>query len=285
MVCTRCAVALPPGAGKCPNCGKWLTHHDPAGVHIVDLSEAKSAEEDRLLTGPWDRTFGGGIVTSSINLLGGEPGAGKSTLSLQIADSLAGLLEDDNPKEVASILYIAAEENVGQIKARAERLRLKLHNRIKVAPVLGAKVNLSAILESGRVHSPELVILDSLPGLIGPNDLGQALEVCSILKGYADRYKVPAILIDHINKAGDFAGLEALQHAVDATLLFTLEKTVVGKGTVDTRRLRARKNRHGAVGAATEVHFDMTGEGLTVLDLEHLRKMHAWETEEVTLRG
>ena len=209
------------------------------------LSEVSVEKSERLQTGPWDLCFGGGLVSESVVLIGGAPGAGKSTLMLQIAE------------EAGSVLYLAAEEAPEQIKERADRLGIS-GEAIHIWPTLGGETVIEAILDGLETYEiePDLIIADSLPGMAGDNHALQS-EICISLKNYAIENKCPALIIDHITKELEFAGRIALQHLVDATISFYPDEKT-GK-----RVLKPVKNRHGAVGTSSV--FDMRETGLVHL--------------------
>jgi DNA repair protein RadA/Sms len=247
MKCSNCSTEIPPGRAQCPKCRQYhLNLQSPeeetrAGLpKIIPLWEVSSAEEDRLVTGPWDKSLGGGIVRTSTLLLGGPPGAGKSTLMLEIAKRVPG-----------RTLYLATEEECGQIRGRADRLgctRTELE-RIHAVPLEGGS-DLDALLElAGNGYA--LAILDSLPGLCG-DDQQHALNVCVSMKRYATRNGCPGILLDHVTKEDSFAGRMTLQHHVDVLLTFLLDD--------EERVFRAEKNRHGP--AFVETRFEMNENGL-----------------------
>jgi DNA repair protein RadA/Sms len=207
-------------------------------------------------TGPWDACFGisyetkqAGIVQASVNLVGGEPGAGKSTLALQLANELAGSLK----KEVA---YIAAEEDLLAVRERAMRLGLKNINLIQGISALGGfQTELGALLLGVR---PAGIILDSLSGL-GLETPEMETEYASALKGYAVELQAPIIIISHVNKQLDFAGLMSLQHAVDATLAMYVNPD-------ESRTLTPLKNRNGS--CEVECRLLMTERGLVAFSEE-----------------
>ena len=262
--CRLCDTVFLASQSQCPSCGafhvpesswgKPANGADGTTALVTDatllLSEVPETELERIQTGPWDHCFGGGLARTSVNLIGGAPGAGKSTLSLQISDKIAGKLVPEQGRAV-EILYIGAEESAAEIKARAVRLNLENLARIRLLP-MGAIQNISDVMLSRR---PRAVILDSLPGFV--SDPEEAVEMCTRLKGYAVELNAPMIVIDHITKADDFAGLMTLQHAVDG--LFTLYPDDSGLRTFSTV-----KNRFGP--AQVEVFFLMTPTGLVEVD-------------------
>ena len=204
--CGFCAHKFDESKAQCPSCGQW---NIPSAVNdstdqTILLSDVSEKPINRIVTGPWDRCFGGGIVTVSVTLLGGVPGAGKSTMSLQMADQI-GL------KTKREVIYIGAEESVEEIKYRAMRLDLKAMNLIRLHP-MGSSADLGEIIKSRK---PSAVILDSLPGLVSDPDV--AVELCKRFKEYSVEYQFPTIIIDHVTKDNDFAGFMQLQQLANKT--------------------------------------------------------------------
>lgn len=250
--CRRCDHPFDVEKMQCPSCKHMNVElsYNPTDDGTVLLSDASVQDVTRLQTGPWDKCWGHhftpqgkevfGIVNCSVTLLGGAPGAGKSTLALMLADTTAGATQRES-------LYISAEEHVEQIKARAKRLGLKNLHLIRIASI-GQVQNLAPILEH---YKPCSIIGDSVPK-IAP-DMNDAVQFAETIKEWTDTLKAPAFLIDHVTKEEEFAGLQALQHAVDTTLLFTVYEDEV-------RELRTVKNRNGPSGV--KVLFEMTERGL-----------------------
>jgi DNA repair protein RadA/Sms len=227
---------------------------NPEDDKTVLLSDLDGAVIKRISTGPWDECWGfhvddfgkrfEGTVVTSVTLVGGVPGAGKSTLALQMGNHIAG----STGREV---LYISAEESNAEIRNRAKRLKLPNQKLIRLIPI-GVAVELGGIM----IHrKPVALIADSLPK-IAP-DAADAVAFCEKLKGYAIELECPVIIIDHVTKEEELAGLMALQHAVDTTLLFTVYPDEV-------RELRTIKNRNGPSGV--RVLLNMTEEGLKLRD-------------------
>ena len=250
--CSSCEAKLSHGSKYCSRCKTW-NFHKPASQTFAGmqrLSEVVSTHVEHISTGPWDRCFGVhyeskkmGIVRTSVNLVGGVPGAGKSTLSLQLTDALAQHLQRD-------IIYIAAEESLPEVRVRAIRLGLKnLHLIQGISALGGMQTELGALLLAAK---PGGIILDSLPGL-SLDTPEQAVEYCKALKGYAVALNCPIIVIDHATKADDLAGLLALQHAVDSTNVLYVQPD-------ESRILSPMKNRNGP--SDVEVHMRMTEQGL-----------------------
>ena len=195
----------------------------------------------RIQSGPWDKCFGGGIVTTSVTIIGGCPAAGKSTMALQLSNRIAEVTNRE-------IIYVGTEESVQEIKSRAIRLQLTCMHLIRIHP-MGSSADLGSILTSRK---PSAIILDSLPGLTSDPEI--AVELCKRFKDYAVELNAPVIIIDHVTKGDDFAGLMQLQHAVDTLLsLFPNENGM--------RELATVKNRFGP--ANISVKLGMAERGLT----------------------
>jgi len=242
--CKRCDFKFDTKCAKCPSCGQWDT---PATLSIVgdETILLSDVSDDPIKyiqnTGPWDPCFSqyGGIATMSVTLIAGAPGAGKSTMALQMSDRIAEVTKRE-------ILYVSAEESKEQVKERAMRLQLKNLSSMRIYP-MGASTDLGNILLSRK---PSAIIVDSLPGLTP--DLDQAVELCKRFKEYAVSLNSPVLVIDHITKDNEFAGLMALQHEVDTTIQFTVLSAT-------KRDLMTIKNRFGPT---RSVILNMTERGL-----------------------
>lgn len=250
--CNRCEEKFPEDRSQCPHCGHWNVEGDVDldNDGTLLLSEVQREEFRRIQTGPWDIAFGKdretnvpGIVTTSVTLLGGAPGAGKSTTSIQICDAIA-------KARGREAFYIGAEEGKAEYAERAARLKLDLSG-IRIYP-MGARGDIAAILKKRR---PSAVVVDSLPGLT--NDPAEAAIICKNFKDIAVELDAPVIIIDHVTKDGDLAGLMELQHHVDTLLtMFPVQNTEI-------RDLSVMKNRFGVANFST--YLLMTGEGLIAL--------------------
>lgn len=202
-------------------------------AHPQNLREVRSSNEVRLDSGLQEvnRLLGGGIVPGSIILLGGEPGIGKSTLSLQIA--LRSHFE--------KILYVSGEESASQIRMRADRLGVLPQNCMILNETL-----LENILLQCKEISPGLVVIDSIQTLYSENmdssagSIAQVRECAAALLRYAKTSGIPVLLIGHINKEGTLAGPKVLEHIVDVVLQFE------GDSSHTYRLLRSIKNRFGS---------------------------------------
>ena len=226
----------------CNKCGHWnldggaddqgLSEPDPmATLEIFNLDEVKASDIDRLRSGPWARVWGGGIVRSTVTLLSGGPGIGKSTFVQHLLD---GVLE----KQDGPGMYFAVEEGPEDLKARGIRLGTKYRKRILGVHHPADETVLEKALEQVK---PRIAILDSLTGMVG-QDYPYTVRVLEVLKGYAENYQCPAIALCHVTKDDDFAGRMSDQHLVDTTMTFSLEEKT------GARVLEVVKNRHGASG-------------------------------------
>lgn len=216
-------------------------------------AEIKGSGLQRMTTGNTevDRTLGGGIVPGSLILLGGEPGIGKSTLLLQVAESLSN---QDRP-----VLYVAGEESVEQIRLRGDRLQVKGERLF----LLG-ETCLERILDQIESLQPSVVIVDSIQTVFSeatdsiPGSISQIRDCAAELLVFAKRENVPVLLIGHITKDGALAGPKALEHIVDVVLYFE------GTRHRNEKIVRAVKNRFGP---SNELGiFEMSSRGLRCVE-------------------
>ncbi len=262
-VCQNCGATSVKWLGRCPACGQWNTYVEEKVVqptshtkglieisrqaHPQNLREVQSSNEVRLDAGLQEvnRLLGGGIVPGSIILLGGEPGIGKSTLSLQLA------LHSHFEK----ILYVSGEESASQIRMRADRLGALPENCLILNETL-----LESILHHCSETTPGLVVIDSIQTLYtetmdsSAGSVAQVRECAAALLRYAKTSGVPVLLIGHINKEGTLAGPKVLEHIVDVVLQFE------GDSTHSYRLLRSIKNRFGSTYELAM--FEMQSSGL-----------------------
>ena len=252
--CTQCGNETPKWQGKCPACGAWNTIvEQPAerpakktaptargsalGVPVsrpIPMGEVETTDELRFSTGmgELDRVLGGGAVKGSLVLVGGAPGIGKSTLMLQICDSLCSF---------AKVLYVSGEESQRQIKLRAERLKVKGEGLY-----LLSETNLENILDAVHELQPDILIVDSIQTLYhgdvtsAPGSISQVKECTMALMQLAKGEGVTVFVIGHVNKEGSIAGPKVLEHMVDCVLYFEGERQMA------YRILRSAKNRFGA---------------------------------------
>ena len=260
--CSNCGNEYSKWMGKCPACGEWNTMVEKevvtgkrplaatvpgAGRKPMPLKDVSTAAEDRVSLGSTevDRLLGGGIVKGSLVLMGGEPGIGKSTLSLQIPLGCPHL----------KVLYVTGEESVKQVKMRADRLGGDPSNCLIYSETL-----MDNILAEAEEVAPDLVIVDSVQTMYCQNvestagSVAQVKEVAAALLRFAKGSGIPVILIGHITKEGAIAGPKVLEHIVDVVLQFE------GENRGPYRVLRSIKNRFGST--AELAVFEMTGAGL-----------------------
>jgi DNA repair protein RadA/Sms len=268
FLCTECGDDTPRWQGQCPSCQAWNTLVEepvvrvarsaraaalPPGVAMgarpVRLRDVEGAQGERWSSGlgEFDFVLGGGIVPGSVILVGGEPGIGKSTILLQVAERLQS--------GGRSALYVSGEESALQVRLRADRLG----EGAGEVTVL-AETELGAILRHAAELRPDVLLIDSIqtvyaPELEGaPGNVGQVRECAARLQRFAKESGTAVFLVGHVTKGGGIAGPKTLEHIVDTVLYFE------GAGTLDHRVLRATKNRFGGV---DEIGiFEMSARGL-----------------------
>ncbi len=261
-VCQECGFESPRWVGKCPSCGQWNTFVEEiiekkknivstvgTTVRPVTLENIEMTNEVRTSTklSELDRVLGGGIVQGSMVLVGGDPGIGKSTLLLQICQSIG----EQNIK----VLYVSGEESVQQIKMRAERLEITTKNLFLIS-----ETNMNTIENVIMQEKPELVIIDSIQTIYreevssAPGSVSQVRECTSVLMRIAKGSNISVIIVGHVTKEGAIAGPRVLEHMVDTVLYFE------GERHVSYRILRAVKNRFGSTNEMGM--FEMRDKGL-----------------------
>lgn len=267
FVCQECGCETPKWLGKCPNCGEWNTFVEEKETKDADIksqrgisngkvekiSNITSTKKDRITTGSreMDRVLGGGIIKSSLVLVGGDPGIGKSTLLLQVADNAA--------KQRLKVLYVSGEESGEQIKIRADRLNIG-DGELYIL----AETNVDIIKEFVEKENPDLLILDSIqtiycPEIVSaPGSVSQVREVTSIVMRMTKVRDMASFIVGHVTKSGALAGPRVLEHMVDTVLYFE------GERHFSYRILRAVKNRFGST---NEIGiFEMRERGLIEVD-------------------
>lgn len=256
-VCDYCGQESAKWIGKCPNCGQWNTFREikissDSGTHAAHsaatslrtvsgqrtrpllLREISARDEPRIdmHDGELNRVLGGGLVPGSIVLLGGEPGIGKSTLTLQTILNM--------PER--TILYVSGEESAHQLKMRAERIKKNDNDNIHIL----CETSLESIFAHVKEVKPDIIIIDSIQTIstesadTGPGSITQVRECASALLRFAKTSGIPVILIGHINKEGTIAGPKILEHIVDTVIQFEGDQHYM------YRILRSMKNRFGS---------------------------------------
>ncbi len=264
--CSECGAETSNWAGKCPSCGAWnslvevkfdsassgksgrprLERSRPKKITELDMTE-----EMRISTSisELDRVLGGGAVCGSLVLVGGAPGIGKSTLLLQMCANL----------ENRKILYVTGEESERQLKLRAVRLGLEGKNILVLA-----ETDLDAILECINIHSPEIVIIDSIQTISGgdvasaPGSVSQIRDCTMQIMRLTKEKGLTVFVVGHITKEGSIAGPKILEHMVDCVLYFE------GERNTSFRILRAAKNRFGSTNEIGV--FEMDDKGLKCVE-------------------
>ena len=258
--CQSCGAESAKWLGKCPSCGEWNTYVEEIvskSTATVEFSVEKSkpinikeagqtSSNERLKTGivELDRVLGGGIVSGSLVLVGGEPGIGKSTLMLQMAIRIS-----------QKTLYVSGEESAEQIKMRADRI-----GTIAEQCFLYAETSLSQVIKQAESLVPDILIIDSIQTLHSDRieaaigSISQVKECTGQLMKFAKQKGIPIFLIGHVNKDGAIAGPKVLEHMVDTVLQFE------GDRHLSYRILRTIKNRFGSTSELGM--FEMNANGL-----------------------
>jgi DNA repair protein RadA/Sms len=256
--CSFCGRIFGKNLSKCPRCKTKAGSTSLDRGHTMLLSDAAGKPPARISTGPWDRCWGpangrdpDGIVTTSVSLIGGLRGGGKSTLSLQLCDNIA-------KKVGREVLYICSEEDIPEVQLRAERIKIACKHLIRGLTTTTGTESFGQLESILAQYQPCAIILDSIPGLMGPDQAG-AVDLCKLMKTYSVKLKAPSILIDHVNKDGDFAGKEELQHTPDTCITLFPRP-----GQENVRVLTTEKNRFGQ--AFVSVALEMTETGLRYID-------------------
>lgn len=286
-VCQQCGYESIGWLGKCPECGTWnslvetvvsttssksnSSNKGRAGkkTEPIKLSDIKNTATKRISTkiSELDRVLGGGLVPGQVVLIAGEPGIGKSTLLLDVANKLSDHSPQTTAKQAvdrspSSVLYVCGEESVNQIKVRADRLGIKKSNiSLLEENDVDSVINTISTLQGGSLQG---VIIDSiqtmttsdLSGMAG--SVGQVRECAFRLLRAGKERNIPLFMAGHVTKEGTVAGPAVLAHIVDTVLWFEGDKTLT------TRVLRAVKNRFGPTDEVGV--FEMQDMGLMPMD-------------------
>lgn len=264
FVCQECGYFNVKWLGRCPECSAWDSFVEEieekknpkkrkTGVSAsrkpMKLSEVSLYKENRFTTkiSELDQVLGGGVVEGSLILVGGDPGIGKSTLLLQMANNLA-----NNNKR---ILYVSGEESLKQTKLRADRL-----GAISDELYIVSDNDIDVIMNHIKSVSPDLLIIDSIQTVhsrelsSAPGTVSQVREATATFMNVSKGMGIATFLVGHVTKSGSIAGPKILEHMVDTVLYFEGEQNNIYK------ILRAVKNRFGSTNELGI--FEMTGKGL-----------------------
>jgi DNA repair protein RadA/Sms len=264
FVCRNCGKESLKWLGRCPNCQEWNSFEETvvsaAPTPIADLSNPPqelsqvvidSSDRLPLPMSELNRVLGGGLVSGSLVLMGGEPGIGKSTLLLQVSALVA--------QAGGKVAYVSGEETLSQIRLRAERLGVSGQGLY-----LLAETDLNAILGQLEQLEPSLVVIDSIQAISLPElestagSIGQVRECTLRLMHWAKPNVVPVLVAGHVTKDGTIAGPRVLEHIVDVVLYLE------GEPFSAYRVLRGVKNRFGSTNEVGV--FEMKAEGLIEVD-------------------
>lgn len=266
IACSECGRQVSQWVGRCPDCGTWGSIVEHAAMpsaaggrsqvavpQLVALGDVDVSDLTRMSTGvkELDRVLGGGIVSGSVVLLGGEPGIGKSTLALQVLANMA--------LAGADTVLVTGEESPAQVASRAERLAVDV-SPIRVLADTRLEV-VSATLDAAR---PTICVIDSIQTVVSdategaPGSVSQVRLAAAELVGLAKRTGTAMILVGQVTKDGGLAGPRTLEHLVDCVLTFE------GDPVRELRIVRSVKNRFGATNETAV--FSMQPEGLAAIE-------------------
>ena len=249
-VCQECGYDAPRWLGKCPGCGAWNTMAEEvlptertqglrtglsdaskpqpiASVQVEDLPRFQTGSQEL------DRVLGGGVIPGSMVLIVGDPGVGKSSLTLRVCANVARMGKP--------VLYVTGEESTRQVRMRADRLEALAENLLVVS-----ETNLETIEAHVKNTKPELLVIDSIQTVFrpevesAPGSVSQVRECAVELMRIAKSNGIAAFIIGHVTKEGNLAGPRVLEHIVDTVLYFE------GERNAEYRVLRAVKNRFGS---------------------------------------
>ena len=265
FVCNDCGADYRKWQGQCSECGQWNTVQEvrlakaPKNARFEGYAGGEAGKVQLLKDvsleglprfsagmGEFDRVLGGGFVPGSVVLIGGHPGAGKSTILLQTLCHLA---------ETKSALYVTGEESLQQVAMRAKRLGLPT-DKLKML----SQTRVEAVVEAARAESPDLLVVDSVQVMhlddiaSAPGSVSQVRESAAYLTRFAKQTGTVLILVGHVTKDGSLAGPKVLEHMIDCSIMLE------GDHDARFRTLRGHKNRFGAVNELGV--FAMTEQGM-----------------------
>ncbi len=265
-VCQECGNDSPKWMGRCSACGAWNSMVEEVvvksseksgglslglsdGENPVPITDVEVTEEARMTSGSkeFDRVLGGGVLPGSLSLIVGDPGVGKSSITIKVCANLA--------KMYGSVLYVTGEESTRQVKMRAERLGALAPNLYILS-----ETNLDRIEAQAVKLQPRLLVVDSVQTVFrpdiesAPGSISQVRECAVQLLRIAKQHSIATMLVGHVLKDGSLAGPRALEHIVDTVLYFE------GDRNAQYRVMRAVKNRFGST---NEIGlFEMKSQGL-----------------------
>ena len=264
FVCQSCGHESPKWVGRCPDCSEWATlveetvvvtktaKHAASSVSfaeptsITDLTASGAARTTSGIA-EFDRVLGGGVVSGSLVLVGGEPGIGKSTILIQVANNLS--------LSAGKVLYVSGEESAEQIKLRSNRLGIAGADLL-----VASETNIEAVEHYVGDVGPKYIFIDSIQTMYDPElssaagTVSQVRSCTSSLARVAKNSGIPVFIVGHVTKEGAIAGPKVLEHMVDTVLYFE------GDRHQSYRILRAVKNRFGSTDELGI--FEMREEGL-----------------------
>lgn len=246
-ICQECGYEAHKWLGKCPSCNEWNSFVEEVvdkkskvpsinvETKIEKIMDIKIADEDRITTclEELDRVLGGGLVKGSLILVGGDPGIGKSTLLIQVANNIS--------RVGLKVLYVSAEESTKQIKLRSDRLSVQAKELY-----LLSETNMDVVINAIDNLNPDLLIIDSIQTVYNPNlesapgSVSQVRETTATLMRLAKTRDMATFIVGHVTKEGSIAGPRVLEHMVDTVLYFE------GERHHTYRVLRGVKNRFGS---------------------------------------
>ncbi|GAB6908650.1 DNA repair protein RadA homolog [Desulfosarcina cetonica] len=264
FVCQACGYESAKWMGRCTECGAWDAFAEEVRKPVtpgnktmavkanrpVPIDAVEIIDEKRLSTGieEFDRVLGGGLVTGTLVLIGGDPGIGKSTLMLQVLHGIAAT--------GSKVLYVSGEESVRQLRLRSRRLETLCSTLLVVS-----EIDINAVMAMVEGEKPDVLVVDSIQTMFSPEitsapgSVSQVRESTLRLMLQAKRTGIPTFLVGHVTKEGAIAGPRLLEHMVDTVLYFEGDRNHI------FRILRAVKNRFGSTNEIGV--FEMKERGLS----------------------